>query len=514
MPTGDKRLNQLPPLSSLDNADLFYVLDVTGSGTKVSKRITWENLKASIVAQYLPIVDTTALVKDPSDASKQVRIDAGAIATATTRIITMGDRNVDLAAGGTFAELSHNHSATEITSGTLAVARGGTGQSTYTNGQILIGNTTGSTLAKATITGTSNQVVVTNGAGSITLSTPQSIGTASNVQFGKVGIGTSPTALLDVLSGDGHFTSTTGEASLRFINPNVSHGITNKTRASYGTTIAWITPYAATGGVYTVGINTATNQPALSFDGVHGTSGTVTVPVVQFIASKKAAAGAGTQALAATETAFEFKNNSSQIAAWYGSGTFSSLSSVGIGFPTHPSGGGSPVLTLANATNNPTGMSANTAGLVNKSGELYAWDASGNVTLISPHSVDGPPELYSLTPGLERVTVSSNDYLGRLEWINHSNGLRKIETYDEFNTRMGLSAGDPDFQERRNWESDESLKLAASVKAIKEWEADYQSWKKEMDAWRRIPPAMRSSPPTIIRPKPKAYLPRTNPFQV
>jgi hypothetical protein len=74
--------------------------------------------------------------------------------------------------------------------GTLPVANGGTGQTSYTDGQLLIGNTTGNTLAKATLTGTSNQIVVTNGSGSITLSTPQAIGTASSVQFGSFGVGT------------------------------------------------------------------------------------------------------------------------------------------------------------------------------------------------------------------------------------------------------------------------------------------------------------------------------------
>jgi hypothetical protein len=75
-------------------------------------------------------------------------------------------------------------------SGTLPVANGGTNQTSYTDGQLLIGNTTGNTLAKATLTGTSNQIVVTNGSGSITLSTPQAIGTASSVQFGSFGVGT------------------------------------------------------------------------------------------------------------------------------------------------------------------------------------------------------------------------------------------------------------------------------------------------------------------------------------
>ena len=52
--------------------------------------------------------------------------------------------------------------------GTLPVTNGGTGQTTYTNGQLLIGNTTGNTLTKAALTqGTG--ITVTNGAGSITL---------------------------------------------------------------------------------------------------------------------------------------------------------------------------------------------------------------------------------------------------------------------------------------------------------------------------------------------------------
>jgi hypothetical protein len=74
------------------------------------------------------------------------------------------------------------------------VAQGGTGQTSYTNGQLLIGNTTGNTLTKATLTGTTDQVVVTNSTGSITLSTPQSINTTSNVQFNSLGVGTAGSA--------------------------------------------------------------------------------------------------------------------------------------------------------------------------------------------------------------------------------------------------------------------------------------------------------------------------------
>jgi hypothetical protein len=51
-----------------------------------------------------------------------------------------------------------------------------------TNGQLLIGRT-GFTPVAGTLTGTANQIVVTNGAGTITLSTPQSIATSSSPQF-------------------------------------------------------------------------------------------------------------------------------------------------------------------------------------------------------------------------------------------------------------------------------------------------------------------------------------------
>lgn len=73
-------------------------------------------------------------------------------------------------------------SSTDVT-GTLPVANGGTGQTSYTDGQLLIGNTTGNTLAKATLTGTTNQVTVTNGHGTITLATPQSIDSTASPTF-------------------------------------------------------------------------------------------------------------------------------------------------------------------------------------------------------------------------------------------------------------------------------------------------------------------------------------------
>ena len=54
--------------------------------------------------------------------------------------------------------------------GTIDVAHGGTGQTSYTNGQLLIGNTTGNTLTPGTLTQGSG-ISITNGNGSITIAT-------------------------------------------------------------------------------------------------------------------------------------------------------------------------------------------------------------------------------------------------------------------------------------------------------------------------------------------------------
>lgn len=70
---------------------------------------------------------------------------------------------------GRFVSVSNTSiSASDITVGTLATGRGGTGQTTYTDGQLLIGNSSGGILDKATLTA-GNATIITNGGGSITV---------------------------------------------------------------------------------------------------------------------------------------------------------------------------------------------------------------------------------------------------------------------------------------------------------------------------------------------------------
>ena len=60
------------------------------------------------------------------------------------------------------------------TGATVAPSRGGTGQSTYTDGQLLIGNSTGNTLAKSTLTAGAS-IGITNGSGTITIAYAQRV---------------------------------------------------------------------------------------------------------------------------------------------------------------------------------------------------------------------------------------------------------------------------------------------------------------------------------------------------
>ncbi len=139
------------------------------------------------------VIGTTALVFTQFSGLGQVTAGAGLTKTGNTLdVVGTADRitvnadSVDIAA--TYVGQNTITTLGTIATGTwsattIAVNKGGTGQTSYTDGQLLIGNTTGNTLTKATLTGTSNQIIVSNGNGSITLSTPQDIDTGSSPTF-------------------------------------------------------------------------------------------------------------------------------------------------------------------------------------------------------------------------------------------------------------------------------------------------------------------------------------------
>tara|TARA_R110000787_G_scaffold210855_1_gene320583 strand:- start:222 stop:2339 length:2118 start_codon:yes stop_codon:yes gene_type:complete len=96
-----------------------------------------------------------------------------------------GSANVQISGTELIASLETNLNLSNFTSGILAVNKGGTGQDSYTNGQLLIGNTTNNTLTRATLTAGAN-ISITNGNGSITIaSTDQHVGTVTSVTSGN-----------------------------------------------------------------------------------------------------------------------------------------------------------------------------------------------------------------------------------------------------------------------------------------------------------------------------------------
>ena len=114
--------------------------------------------------------------------------------------------------------------ASNIATGTLGVGRGGLGiTTTPTNGQIPIGN--GTTYVAATITGTANQVTVTNGAGTITLAGPQSLGTSNDVQFNSLGVGTAGSAVAGEIRATNNITAYYSDDRLKTKLGNIENAL-------------------------------------------------------------------------------------------------------------------------------------------------------------------------------------------------------------------------------------------------------------------------------------------------
>ena len=149
------------------------------------------NLQGFVTAFTLPTTDGTVNQVLKTDGSGNV----GFATLAGTGTVT----SVDVSGGTTGLTTSGGPvtgSGTITLAGTLAVVNGGTGQTTFTDGEILIGKTDGS-LAKATLTAGSN-ITITNGDGAITIASSaaaQEVVTPTNVSPADLAtdIGETPT---------------------------------------------------------------------------------------------------------------------------------------------------------------------------------------------------------------------------------------------------------------------------------------------------------------------------------
>ena len=101
-------------------------------------------------------------------------------------IITNGNGSIIISLPQDIASISSPTFASLTLTSPLATTEGGTGVTSYIDGQILIGNSFGGGLVKNTIAGTVNQISITNGSGTILLSLPQDIATGSAPTFENV----------------------------------------------------------------------------------------------------------------------------------------------------------------------------------------------------------------------------------------------------------------------------------------------------------------------------------------
>jgi len=172
----------------------------------------------------------------------------------------------------------------------LAVTSGGTGQTSFTNGQLLIGNTTGNTLSKATLTA-GNNISVTNGTGSITLAATAA-GSDTQIQFndGGTNLGgdsglvynkTTNTLTVDVVdigTGAGNIATNTaiGDQALDanttgFENVAVGHrALTSNTTGDYCTAIGADALYSNTSANYNTAVGT--DAAVLTSTGISNTA--------------------------------------------------------------------------------------------------------------------------------------------------------------------------------------------------------------------------------------------------
>ena len=192
--------------------------------------------------------------------------------TALSKLADVATGNALISGGIGVAPAWGKIGLTTHVSGTLPVANGGTGDTTYTNGQLLIGNTTGNTLTKATLTAGTG-ITITNGTGSITIAgntgTVASVsgtGTVNGITLSGTVTSSGSLTLGGALSGVSLTTQVTGTLPVA----NGGTGVTSSTGT--GSVVLSTSPTLTTPNLGTPSAVTLTNATGLPLTtGVTGT---------------------------------------------------------------------------------------------------------------------------------------------------------------------------------------------------------------------------------------------------